>query len=356
MAMDMTPQRGANTINIPITFDYSGGRASNRKGKIILSIVLVVVMLIVEAGVATNKGFELYQKIIFMAVFFYVMLAVMRYFVFSEQYFSDIYETLKAEDYNLKYDYLWQIFTIDDEYPYICYYRNGYKGIFVRMEKDAITGKGDDNVFSHYEALGDAYNICHSLNMNMIHIDYMDNVGNDERMEQLDRDLMFVKNDDMRDMLIDIYEHLKVEMSRNYASFDIYVFLTRGDTKNFVYNVQTVAGSMLSGNFITYKIMDKYDILKVCTALFNLHSFRYSDACAEVLGETEDMGITPIYVKHQDGSVDELNKTREQKRLDSEIRAQNAEAAKRAEKLERRMRRRRKDKSGSSDDDEIDFM
>jgi len=356
MAMDMTPQRGDNTINIPITFDYSGGRSSNVKGKVIFSIVISVITVIVIVGMAMNEGLELWQKVIFIGVFFYVMLAVMRYFVFGELRYSDIYETLKAEDYKLRYDYLWQIFDIDDNYPFICYYRNGYKGIFVRMEKDAITGKGDNNVFDHYEALGDAYNICHSLNMNMVHIDYMDNVGNDSRMAQLDSELMFVKNDDMRDMLIDIYEHLKLEMSRNYASFDIYLFLTRGDTKNFVYNVQTVAGSMLSGNFITYKIMDRYDVVKVCTALFNLQSFRYSDACAEVLGQSEGMGIVPIRVVHADGSVEEINKTVAQKKVDSEIRAQNAEAAKKAEKLERRARRRKKKGNSDNSDDEIDFI
>ena len=46
MAVDMTPKVGDYSINIPITFDYRGGRAGNIKGKIIISIADVVLTII----------------------------------------------------------------------------------------------------------------------------------------------------------------------------------------------------------------------------------------------------------------------------------------------------------------------
>lgn len=321
MAVDMTPQPGDTSINLPITFDYKGGRGENKKGKIILSIADVLLTIIFTVGCASNDNLEIWMRFLLPCVVLYIGLFILRFFVFRELWFSDIYETLKATDYDLKLDQIWQIFDIDFEYPYICYFKNGYKGIFVRMEKDAITGKVGDAQFDHYSAIGDAYNVAHSLNMNIVHIDYMDNVGNDTRMQKLYDDLVFVENPDMQEMLIDIYSNLQDEMSQNYASFDIYLFLTRDKLNNFVYNMQTVCNYMLGGNFITYKVLDRFEISRVCVALFNLHDFSIVEACENVLSGVEHHGVIPIKVKHGDGTEEIFNKTTAEKKV---IAAENA--------------------------------
>lgn len=317
----MIPQPGVRSINIPVTFDYKGGRGENKKGKIILSIADVLITLILIIGCATNKNLDLWMRFLLPCVVFYIGLFVLRFFVFRELWFSDVYETLKATDYDLKLDQIWQIFDIDFDYPYICYFKNGYKGVFVRMEKDAITGKVGDAQFDHYNAIGEAYNLAHSLNMNIIHIDYMDNVGNDTRMQKLYDDLVFVENPDMQEMLIDIYSNLQDEMSQNYASFDIYLFMTRDKITNFVYNIQSVCHCMLGGNFITYKVLDRFEISRVCVALFNLHDFSIVEACENVLSGVDHHGVIPIKVKHGDGTEEVFNKTTAEKKV---IAAENA--------------------------------
>lgn len=323
MAVDMQPQPGDYSISLPITFDYKGGRGENKKGKVILAIAITAITLIGVIACATNTNLEIYQRILIPCAVFYIGLFLLRYFVFRELWFSDIYEGLKASDYELKLENIWQIFDIDFTYPYTCYFKNGYKGIFVRMEKDAVTGKPEQNMFDHYEAIGDAYNLAHSLNMNIIHIDYMDNVGNDSRMQKLYDDLAFVQNPDMQEMLIDIYSNLQDEMSDNYASFDIYCFLTRDKLNNFVYNMQAVCNKMLGGNFITYKALDRFEISKVCTALFNLHDFSIVEACENVLQGEAHHGIVPISITHGDGSVEVFNKTMAEKKLLAEENARH---------------------------------
>ena len=318
MAVDMTPQPGDYSINLPITFDYKGGRGQEKKGKIILSIIDVVLTVIISVACATNVNLDTYLRVCIPLGVCYIGLFIIRYFVFRELWFSDIYETLKATDYELKLDSIWQIFDIDFNYPYICYFKNGYKGIFVRMEKDAITGKPEENMYDHYEAIGDAYNIAHSLNMNIVHLDYMDNVGNDSRMQKMYDDLAFVENPDMQEMLIDIYSNLQDEMSMNYASFDIYLFMTKDNISNFVYNMQAVCNRMIGGNFITYKVLDRYEIAKVCVALFNLHDFSIVDACENVLQGVNHHGIIPISLTHGDGTVEEFNKTIAEKKIIAE--------------------------------------
>lgn len=342
MAVDMTPQPGDYSINLPITFDYKGGRGQEKKGKIILSIIDVVLTVMISVACATNVNLDTYLRVCIPIGVCYIGLFIIRYFVFRELWFSDIYETLKATDYELKLDSIWQIFDIDFNYPYICYFKNGYKGIFVRMEKDAITGKPEENMYDHYEAIGDAYNIAHSLNMNIVHLDYMDNVGNDSRMQKMYDDLAFVENPDMQEMLIDIYSNLQDEMSMNYASFDIYLFMTKDNISNFVYNMQAVCNRMIGGNFITYKVLDRYEIAKVCVALFNLHDFSIVDACENVLQGVNHHGIIPISLTHGDGTVEEFNKTiAEKKVIDEENKRHNMEAAAEAERNKAEAKRKR---------------
>ena len=328
MGMSMEPQVGDTAINIPVTFDYRGGRGGNTKNKVIATIAIIIVVSILIGGISTRDQLELLKKSLYDFFVFYAGLVVLRFLVFRELYFSDIYEELLSTDLVMDITQIWQIFEVGTEYPYICYYKNGYKGIFVKMEKGTVTGKTIENEFTHYDSVGEAYNLAHALNMNMIHIDYMDNVGKDSRVQALMDNLQNVKNEDMQIMLIDMYSNWQVEMSLNYASYDIYLFLTRDKLESFVYNMQNVVSTMLGGNYITYRVLNKNDISSLCTALFNLHSFSVNDACEEALVHNTQGNIVPIKVTHLDGSVDKLNKTIAERRADLAERVRKQEEAK----------------------------
>lgn len=340
----MQPTPDDTSINLPVTFDYRGGRGENVKGKVIVTIVTIVLQIVVIAGVSINEDFLLYQKVLYIACAFMLGLWVLRFFVFKELYFSDIYEGLLEKDFELSTEDIWQIFDIDYSYPYICYFKNGQKGIFVRMEKGVITGKSSNADYQHYEAISDAYNVAHALNMNIVHIDYMDNVGNDSRLQSLYNDLDNVENPDMQEMLIDMYSYIQEEMSRNYSCFDIYVFLTRDVSSNFIYNVQTVANVMLGGNYITYRVLDRPALSGVCSALFNLNDFSLVEACENVLSGNSHRGIIPISVMHSDGTVDIINKTQEEKRLIAEAEQRRQEELKKSQQKSGRRKSKEPDK------------
>lgn len=343
MAMDMRPQPEDTAINIPVTFDYRGGKSANVKGNIISVAIFTIVPIIVSVGIFKSSELEIWQKFLYAGVVLYVGLFLIRFFVLKETYYSDIYENLKLKDFRLKTNDIWQIFDIDSNYPFISYFRNGYKGIFVKMEKDVITGKPDTAMYDHYEAISDAYNTAHSLNMNIVHIDYMDNIGNDPRLQVMYDDLAEVSNMDMQDLLIDMYSYLQDNMSMNYASFDIYLFLTKDNLNNFTYNVQSVVGRMLGGNYITYKILDRNDISSVCTALFNLHDFSVFEACENVLQTTTHTGIIPISVMHPDGKEDIINKTQAEKKAEAQEKARKQkEALQEAEREKQRAKLKKK--------------
>ena len=349
--MDFTPERGDTSIHIPVTFDYQPGRSSNTKSKVFLSIGLVVVVVISGFIFFSSESLAIWQRILYFAGVCYIALMVLRFVVLKESHYSKMYEQLVKSDFSLQDTDFWRIFDISPVYPYICYFTNGRQGMFIRMERDALTGKEGDAVYNHYEAISDAYNKAHTLNMDIVHIDYMDNIGNDARLDTLYNDLERVKNPDMQDMLLDIYNNLEEEMSYSYTSYDIYLFITRDRVENLLYNVQQVASIMLGGNFITYRVLNKAELSGVCTALFNFNDFSINEACEKLVRSDTISGIVPISIKHSNGQVEKLNNTvaeKEELQRQAEERAMNAKKAKAIRKADA--------KKQTSVDEEIDLF
>lgn len=339
--VDMTPQVGDYSIQIPITFDYKGGRGENsKKNNIILGVVFGVLFIATIVVFLLINGLEWWQKILYILAASYIWLVIARFIGFNEIYYSDIYETLLERDFTLYTEDMWQIFNIDVTYPYVCYFKNGMKGIFVNMVRDAITGKPESAVFDHYNAIANAYNMAHSLNMNIVHVDYMDTVGNDTRLQTMKQEANSIANPKMKDIIQSIYINLENEMGNNYASHDIYLYLTRDDKSSFLYNVQRVSNVMCGGNFISYTIMDRDDINTMVKGVFNIHDFSILKACHRLIEGELLPGIRPISVIHGDGTVETINKTTAEEERDREMELRRLQDEQN-EKLERRHKARK---------------
>lgn len=348
----MRPEPDDVAIHIPMTFDYRGGRNENLKGKVLGTIGVVIVYLIIAIGMIFRDSMDIVTKVIAEGVLFLVASTILRFIIWKEQGFSDSYESLKEVDFAPETSCFWQIYDIDYDYPYICHYTNGYKGIFVQMQKDVVVGKSDDIMYQHFEGISEAYNLASSLNIDMYHIDYMDNVGNDPRLAEMYRGLEEVENPDMQDMLIDMYQHLSEEMSRDYSSFDIYLFYTKDKIADFQYNVRSVCSKMLGGNYLTYKILDSNHIRELCMSLLNLHEFSAVQASECLLKNARVSGIVPIKVTHADGSEEKINKTVEEKRIERE----EQERKKANDKLRRKEMRKAKKSGIEKTDDDLDLF
>lgn len=332
---DFQPDIDDTSISIPITFDYKGGRSQSKKGKIMMTAIIVVLFILGEIIIfaGLKESLELWQRLGIASIYAYVLLFIIRFFVFHELRYSDMYEELKRIDYQPETSVFWKIFDIDHRYPYICFFQNGYKGIFVKMEKGPISGKPDTAVYDHYEKISDSYNVAHSLNMDIVHIDYMDSVGNDYRISNLMENLVTYTNPEMVSMLIDIFTNLQEEASHNYSNYDIYLFLTKDKADNFLYNIRQVVNGMVGGNFITYSFLDRNKIREVCLALWNLSDLSINACCETVLTETSHTGVVPIAVYHADGTVEELGKTVAEKKRIAEENARKAEDRRREQEI-----------------------
>lgn len=98
--------------------------------------------------------------------------------------------------------------------------------------------------------------------------------------------------------------------------------------------------------------MDLQDISKLCVSLFNLKEFSVLEACESVLAGQSHDGIIPISVRHEDGTVEVLNKTQSEKKLEQEERNRKM----REQQASRRNKKKKAEIEPIVDDTEIDLF
>lgn len=345
---EMMPKLDDDDILIPAAFDHKGGVKVDVKGKLLTGLWTFIGVVFGIVLLVTSNDLSLAMKILGVIAVLYGGLWVTRFIIMDEMTYSINLETQKLLDYVVPTTSIWQVFSVDYDYPYTVYFRNGYKGVFIRMEKDVTTGKSADDRYYHYQAISNAYNIAHSNNMNIIHIDYMDSVGNDKRLVDVKRSLVNVENPYMQDVMSSIYDHLQYEMNMSYASFDVYLFLSKDKQDNLFRNINTVASAMLGANFITYKTLNRNDIATICKALFGMKNFSVVDACEALLASSSHSGIIAISHTGSDGVKEILNKTQE------EIRFEREDMLERQEELKRRKKQRKRSKTNKNNESDQD--
>lgn len=348
----MRPRKGDSTINLPITFDYSGGRKEANKSKFLWVGILTVLGFIIGMGIITSdEGFFL-VNIIFGVAFMFGVALIIRFPMLKEHKIRETMIKMQDEDYKKSYTDMWGIHSMDDLYPYYAHLRNGRTAIYVQFEKDVIIGKVPDAEYEHYEAIGDAYNLAGSLQINMCHIDYMDNIGSDDRLVECFKELSEIENPDVRDLLTDVFSNLQDMMNYNVSTFDVYVFTFKCSENTFWYNIQQVFNCLLQANYINFKILNESDLRDLSKSLFNLHDFSVVEASASCFENKKYAGIIPISVTSSDGMEIVLNKTTEEKK--EEMRIKEKELA--LKKEEDKRRKKKKKKSKNTSDEEIDIF
>ena len=316
----MRPQFGSEYITLPVTFDYSGGRRDKDKSVRIWAIVLVVGGILFSIVALFNSEQSLILRLLITIIVILVLSIIIRFVLLKENKIREQKILLKDCDGVLDSQSFWGIYEIGEFYPYVCRFRNGKSGVFVLLNKDVILGKFSESEFSHYEAIGDAYNISGSSNIQMCHIDYMDIIGADERIDESFLSLERVSNPDLKDLLTDIYTYQKEQMSKQITAFDTYLFLWSGNDDLSWGTVQRILSCFMEANYRSYHVLNKTEIREMAKSLPLLNDFSAETAMSRAFFSGYSNGVVPISIEHLDGSREVLNKTSKEKRIEEEAR------------------------------------
>lgn len=345
---NMQPKKGDTTINLPITFDFSGGRRDAMKSRKFWGFGLAVVGVIIGLGIMFSKRHFFLIDWVLGLVFMFIVWKIITLFIFQEKRVRKEQEWVDSRDMKLDWKPTWGIFDVEEQFPHICRFRNNLSGVFIMLNKDVIMGKIDDAEYEHYEAIADAYNIAGSSDLRLCHIDFMDVIGSDERLAESRKEASMIKNPDLQDLMADVLNFLEDQMQQSVTSFDCYLLQWSGSDAKAWYTVEKVLDCFMEANYCSYYMMDSKDLQEMQKALFNLHDFSVKEACLTSLGGETRETIVPISLRTADGEFVKINKTKAEKQEEARQRAIEEEAKKKVKKD--RKKNKRKHQSGEDID------
>lgn len=325
----MEPRRGRDIVQIPITFDASGGGRARQSGKKLWTFLVTVIWLFTTILVMiVVEGFWFWAYPI---ISFIVLTYIIRFLIVREPYYREKRRILVENDYMFPHSLFWNIYEISDRFPYIVQYGDGRKGIFVALDKDVVVGKDDFADFDHHNAIADAYQQMVKRGIECIHIDYMDTVGKDTRLQSLFRQAETTENPDLRKLLLRKFDHLEFLMNRSYSTYDVYAFFYVGRDDIFWSELQEVLEYFKQANYIRARVLNKTAISELVETIINLDNFSISRASDNLFKElNQTQYIRPLWVEKGDERTI-LNKSLEE-----------LEEFKRVSKSEKSVKRKRK--------------
>lgn len=347
----MRPKMGDTSITLPITFDYSGGRADKDRSHKLWSVILTIVGVLIEIGIIFSKK-GIFQKLLLIVTVALGFLIFIRYFLLKEGVRKEDYKRIVSNDYKLSYKDIWGIYKVEELHPYICRFRNGKSGLYIKLNKDVVLGKYIESEYHHYEAISDAYNLAGAGEVQMIHIDYMDNVGTDDRLQNSFKSLNDVSNPDLKDLLSDIYGFQQENIFNRVSTFDVYAFLWTGNDITAWNTISRILNCFLDANYRSYQILNEKDLRDLTKVVFNLEDFSVNKACAEAFGNSKISGIVPISVTDKDGNVTIINKTKAEKEKELKEK-QEEEIRLEEEKIKNKKSKKKKVSNTENKDEDI---
>lgn len=345
----MRPKKNSSTIYLPVTLEANVGRSSNRFSMLFGAGAGTVLWVLFAFGELTGsdgwgtKFFKLFVVTV-------IAMIVVRFVFLQEYKYRRAYSTLQLRNNEFDLSSIWNIISIDDVVgkPYFVHYRNGTTGLFVMMENDVVVGKPVDDEYLSYEALGDAYQQAFNHELDMEHLDIMDFIGHDRRLDYARRTMTErCGNPEIRGMMSQIFDNLQSKMNDNVTVYDIYVFHTNNMTNEVFYSrVTQVLQDMLGGNYSSYHLMNSKEIGSLVKSMFNLGSFSVVDSLItsykaseiktiKVLDATFADGTTKVYMQPYD-------RRKEEERRAQQSKAQMTQLKKREKERNRKNKRNKR--------------
>lgn len=352
----MRPKKGERTITLPLTFDMKYKSKTLKKqtlltlaGSVLVWVVLTIFSILFAEGI---------MKLVFSLIAFIIIFYIDRKIIMRENYYRKQRERLIENDYQFEYNLFWQIFDIRKEYPYIYYYKNGLKAMFVSFEKDVIVGNTIDDEYNHYESLSEAYSIMKRKGIDCMHLDYMDSVGKDTRMDKLFENANNTENKELKEIMIKMYTHIQQEMKKAYATYDVYVFFTgsRVNDDDFIDSMEDVISYFNKANFLKYKIMSPQEVAALVKSLLNVDNFSVDKTSNKLFQGSNLSNYVTLISVVRNGKRIVVNKTKAQIQEENRIKAAERAAKEYARKSNKKGSKRLRALRNIRNQQEVDIF
>lgn len=305
---DIRPKIGDSVVPLPYTLEPPKVNGAKRyRSRILFATGLGVILTIFDLIWLVGSGTSWLLKPFILAIVVYLEILAIRYLLLEEHQYRQDLERQYSTNFDLSPGDLWGMYTIDKDYPYFCYFRSGRVGIFALFDKNVRIGRDTDaHHYEHYEAIAEGYRFAGSRGATVCHIDHMGSIGVDERLDNLSNELRECTNEDVRDVLTEVYAKLKVDAKNNTASQDVFCLTVRGTTQDLWDAFVGFKDHLLRANYVSFRILNQEELRQLTQDLYNLVEFSAQEASMSAASNNERKIFTPVLLQHADGSREEF--------------------------------------------------
>ena len=320
--MGYIPERESDSIEIPITIDKIQGREAEGSNRTIGAVIIFPVCFVLMYFVMTSGSNSTLGGIIKAGFILAIGIIIFRFVIMKEKYYVEETKVLEENNYVFNPKLYWGIYEVDKDYPYVCRFKNGNIGIFVKMEKGLIIDKSIGIEYEHYEGISEALRVLGELDIRVKHLDIMDSLGNDSRLESLYDSLYEYKSPTLKDIYTEIFEYNEALMKMNYTCDDYFCIMIYNKPEDELwYQAQKFLNALLNANYVSYTVLDSLALRELPIITFNFDEFSVVNACNMVYKQvTELQYLTPISLINNEGEQI-LNKTSAEKSAEQKIRS-----------------------------------
>lgn len=329
--MNLQPQRGDDKVAIPVTFDVKYSVLNFKMSKLYISLaamVLMFVLWVIVMFIAADNKYRVTASVIA----FIIVPMVCRMAIIGEYKYRKNYKQLVAHEFQYDYSLFWSIYDTSTGAPTVFHHTSGLSSVFVAFDKDVIVGKGNSSDYEHFEAIGNAYQLLAKKGINCIHIDYMDNVGKDTRLQSLFESAESCKSVDLRNCILDMLDYMQWYMMGTYADYDVYCFSSKLRPDLFIDELVPILSAFEHGNYIRYRILTRPEVRDLVASVFSIPDFSVTRTCDNLFASKSTSSYIKIIWTEVDGKREIVNKTREQLAAEARINAEEREALKQLKK------------------------
>lgn len=280
-------------------------------------LIVIITILVVYFLIALYLSSSSVKAGWFAYVFYYTIWTIistlmLRFIVFEERFYYQMYKKLQKNEITTP-ALFWDVVTINDTYEgAIITYSDAKIAVCVKLDRDTITGKGDDFQEEHYDAISDFYKALAEANYSFVQMNLMETAGKDPRLSVLSKLMTKSKNENVRKLMELQIGHIKNMTNRTLCESDYFVFYTRELAKmdSIIDDVQDCLGKLRDGAYTGWTVLNKKEIVDLVKELYGINYFNATDASLKQFNDDPSANIRPIMLESlvwTDGNVQKLS-------------------------------------------------
>lgn len=306
-------KNASGQIMVPMNLEGSGYEENFLSSGKIAVLAILAVMCIV-CGVQIHAMASWVSKLVCSLMLFLVVQFIFRKLVLQENYYAKIYK--KSRRYNVTTpDVFWNIPNIQDTYNgAVILYGDGKTSVIVRAERDTITGKTDEFMEFHYDAVSDFYKAVNMHRLCLCQMNIMEPAGKDPRISALDSLIIAPSNKNLSKLMEMQIGHIRKMTRETLYETEYYILYSNEglSADKMLQAVSECAVNLLNGAYVGYTILDRKEAVELMKEEFGVQYFDYGKATVNVFrnsGIAVNKAISIVGVKYADGSEEEIDHT-----------------------------------------------